>query len=154
MHPAPILPFKRTTPKSLTYFTFKEVPTTGRGMLYQSRVSAGFPSPASDYVENPLDLNALLVKNPPATFFVRIDSDVLSDAAIFKGDLAIVDRSITPTKGSIIIAVMEGEAVLRRLESHAGQLVALGGPEGSAPIKMTLNTVEVWGVVTHVIHKV
>lgn len=154
MHPSTILPFKRTTPNGFTYFTFKESPTTGHGMLYQSRVSAGFPSPASDYVENPLDLNALLVKNPPATFFVRIDSDVLSDAGIFKGDLAIVDRSLTPTKGSIIIAVVEGEAVLRRLESHADQLVALGGTERSASNKVAFHTIEVWGVVTHVIHKV
>ncbi len=154
MHPATILPFKPIAPNGFTYFTFKEVRTAGYGMLYQSRVSAGFPSPASDYVENPLDLNALLVKNPPATFFVRIDSDVLSDAGIFKGDLAIVDRSLTPTKGSIIIAVVAGEALLRRLETHEGQLAVLGGPKGSASTEVAFDTFEVWGVVTHVIHKV
>ncbi len=128
----------------------KKKTTTPQAVLYESRVAAGFPSPASDYVERPLDLNTLLIKNPPATFFVRVDTDNLSEEGIFQGDLAIVDRSIHPKSGNIVIVVMDDSALMRRfgVETRLENEAKKPGP------KTTPDGLEVWGVVTHVIHKV
>lgn len=149
MRRTPMIPFKRPNSSGLTYFAYKQTRPHCQVMLYESRVAAGFPSPASDYVERPLDLNTLLVKNPPATFFVRVDTDILSEEGIFQGDLAIVDRSIHPKSGNIVIVVLEGEAVMRRfgVETRPESTTETPGP------KTTPDGLEVWGVVTHVIHK-
>jgi len=78
-------------------------------------VVAGFPSPAEQYLEPPLDLNALLVKRPAATYFVRVEGDSMIDAGIHPGDLLVVDRSLTPVDGDIIIAAVDGEFTVKRL---------------------------------------
>ena len=78
-------------------------------------VVAGFPSPAEQYLEPPLDLNALLVKRPAATYFVRVEGDSMIDAGINPGDLLVVDRSLTPVDGDIIIASVDGEFTVKRL---------------------------------------
>ena len=78
-------------------------------------VVAGFPSPAEQYLEPPLDLNALLVKRPAATYFVRVEGDSMIDAGINPGDLLIVDRSLTPVDGDVIIASVDGEFTVKRL---------------------------------------
>lgn len=76
-------------------------------------VAAGFPSPAEQYLEPPLDLNELLVKRPAATFFVRVQGDSMIDAGIFDGDLLVVDRSFTPASGDIIIASVDGDFTVK-----------------------------------------
>lgn len=145
-----VIPFKRPSSSGFTYLAYEKKTTTPQAVLYESRVAAGFPSPASDYVERPLDLNTLLIKNPPATFFVRVDTDNLSEEGIFQGDLAIVDRSIHPKSGNIVIVVMDDSALMRRfgVETRLENEAKKPGP------KTTPDGLEVWGVVTHVIHKV
>src|ERR1700722_12166016 len=79
------------------------------------RPAAGFPSPAADYVEGKLDLNERLIARPAATFIVRVSGDSMRRAGIHNGDLAIVDRSITPRSGQIVVASLNGEFVVKRL---------------------------------------
>ena len=76
--------------------------------LYASRPAAGFPAPGDDLVEKPLDLNDLLIDNPTATFFVRVAGDSMEGAKIFDGDVLVVDRSVAPTDGSIVVAAVYG----------------------------------------------
>ena len=83
--------------------------------LYTSSVSAGFPSPADDHLEAPLDLNEHLVKHPAATFVVKVDGDSMTGAGIYNGDLLVVDRSLDSKSGSIVVAVVNGELTVKRL---------------------------------------
>jgi DNA polymerase V len=83
--------------------------------LYANKISAGFPSPADDYIEMKLDLNTHLIKHPAATFFVRVSGDSMLNAGINSGDLLIVDRSIEPVDGKIVIVALNGELTVKRL---------------------------------------
>jgi DNA polymerase V len=123
--------------------------------MFLESVSAGFPSPADDYLESRLDLNDYLVRNPSATFFVRVRGDSMLNAGIHTGDILIVDRSLQPKEGSIVIAVLDGELTVKRLSFAKKQIFLL--PENSKyePIEITdMMNFEVWGVVTSVIHPV
>ena len=121
--------------------------------LYLERVSAGFPSPAQDYVEQALDLNKLCIKRPAATFFVRVQGDSMIEAGIFPNDILVVDRSIRAQHGDIVIVSLNGEFTVKELalrprvrllpRNHLYQPVAI--PEGS--------DLEVFGVVTNVIRE-
>ena len=84
----------------------------------ESPVSAGFPSPADDYIDRTLDLNELLVTNSPATFFVRVDGDSMIDAGIHHGDILSVDRSEEVFDGSIVIAMVNGEMTVKELSLY------------------------------------
>lgn len=128
-------------------------PTTAP--LALSRVPAGFPSPADDYKDRDLDLNEHLVKHPAATYFMYASGDSMTGAGIHDGDLLVIDRAVEPRNGSIVIAAIDGEMTVKRLQ-HCGNRPYLT-PENSehAPIWIDDgSTFEVWGVVTHVIHKV
>ncbi len=120
--------------------------------LYTSRIAAGFPSPADDHLEAPLDLNEHLVKHPAATFVVKVDGDSMTGAGIYNGDLLVVDRSLEAKSGSIVVAVVNGELTVKRLviERRRARLI----PENPAykPIEVRdgLDLV-IWGVVAHVI---
>ena len=83
--------------------------------VFTARISAGFPFPAADYEEGKLDLNQHLIKNPPATFFVRVTGDSMVGAGIHHGDLLIVDRSLEPKDRSVVIAVVNGELTVKRI---------------------------------------
>lgn len=83
--------------------------------LFTSQVSAGFPSPADDYIEAELDLNRFMVRNPPDMFMIRVKGDGLSGAGILDGDVLIVDRSFAPRHGMIVVAIVNGEMCVRRL---------------------------------------
>lgn len=91
--------------------------------LYEG-VPAGFPSPADDYLQKALDLNEHLIKRPSATYFVRVQGDSMTGAGIYDGDLLIVDRSLTPGHGEIVIAALNGELTCKALDRHRRQLVA------------------------------
>lgn len=121
--------------------------------LYATRVAAGFPSPADDYVERHLDLNEYLVKRPAATFFVRVEGDSMINAGIHENDILVVDRSVKPTDGKIIIAVVNGELTVKRLSDKPGHLCLLPENPRYKPIEIT-EAVEfsIWGVVKHVLH--
>ena len=121
--------------------------------LFASPVSAGFPSPADDYIEQDIDLHDYLVKNPPATFLVRAEGDSMIDAGIFSGDILVVDRSLTPHDRSVVIAVVDGDLTVKRfLKSKKGITLA---PENDNydPIEISNEQeLTIWGVVTNVIH--
>lgn len=123
--------------------------------LFLSRVPAGFPSPAEDYVEGSLDLNEHLIQHKEATFFVRVQGESMIGAGIQHGDLLVVDRALEAVDGNIVIAVVDGELTLKRLSRRNGQVRLL--PENSRfrPIEFDDDqALEIWGVVTNVIHRV
>ena len=122
--------------------------------LFMCGISAGFPSPADDYIERLLDLNELLIKNPPATFFVKVAGDSMTGAGINDRDILIVDRSIEAVNGKIVIAVVNGELTVKRLvkSNNSCSLVAENPDYASLEISEE-NQCEIWGVVTSVIHQ-
>lgn len=122
--------------------------------LYSHTVSAGFPSPADDYIECKLDLNEHLIQHPAATFFVRASGDSMKDAGIQSGDMLIVDRSLEATHGNIVIAAINGELTVKRLSRQAGCVQLLPANKNYQPIDITEEQdIIIWGVVTHVIHE-
>ena len=122
--------------------------------LAQSRIAAGFPSPADDYMEGTLDLNLLLVKRPAATFFVRVSGDSMSGAGIESGDLLVVDRSRQPGEASVVIAVLYGELTVKSLCRRDGRLWLVAGNDAYPPIEVGEEAdFTIWGVVTAVIHE-
>ena len=116
-------------------------------------VAAGFPSPADDYMEGPLDLNEHVIKHPSATYFVRASGDSMTGAGIFSGDLLIVDRSLEPVHGKVVIAEVDGQLTVKRL-SRLNDHVSLQSENANYPaIELQEgNELVVWGVVTHVLH--
>ncbi|MBA4697132.1 MAG: translesion error-prone DNA polymerase V autoproteolytic subunit [Legionella sp.] len=120
--------------------------------LYASSVKAGFPSPADEHIERHMDLNAYCVANPFSTFFVRASGDSMINAGIMEGDLLVVDRSLEPTHGKIVIAAIDGELTVKRLYYRNG--IAELRPENEAyqplPLKGDI-TLVIWGVVLHVV---
>jgi DNA polymerase V len=117
--------------------------------LYASQPAAGFPSPGDDMVEKPLDLNDLLIDDPNATFFVRVTGDSMEGARIFAGDVLVVDRSVEPKAGLIVVAAVYGELVVKRLAKTNEGMALISEQEGYEPIQ--INESEgcfIWGVVT------
>lgn len=117
--------------------------------LYASQPAAGFPSPGDDLVERPLDLNDLMIDNPTATFFVRVSGDSMEGAKIFDGDVLVVDRSVEPKHGSIVVAAVYGELVVKRLQKERSGLALISENEEYKPI--LIDDTEgcfIWGVVT------
>jgi DNA polymerase V len=124
-------------------------------LLFLVPVSAGYPSPADDYLDGALDLNQHLIKHPTATFFVRVAGESMREAGIHSGDVLIVDRALTPSDGSVVIAVVNGELTVKRLSKRHGTLVLMPENAHYPPLPITETTAfEVWGVVTYVIHRV
>lgn len=123
--------------------------------LFGTSVRAGFPSPADDYIEDYLDLNNHLIKHPAATFIVRASGDSMKGAAIHDGDLLIVDRSIEPTHGKIVIAAVDSELTVKRLYKKAG-VTKLVPENNDYPeiIIQDCNETVIWGVVINVIKQV
>ncbi|WP_374090897.1 LexA family protein [Methylomicrobium lacus] len=123
--------------------------------LFTGKVAAGFPSPADDYVEKSLDLNELLVQKPAATFFVRAQGESMLGAGIHPNDILVVDRSIEPVSGKIVICALNGELTVKRLERDGEQwkLKAENPAYADIAIHEELEMV-IWGVVTNVVHSV
>lgn len=121
--------------------------------LFSSGVSAGFPSPADDYIDRKLDLNELVIRNPAATFFVRVAGDSMTGAGINHDDILIVDRSLAPASGKIVIAVLGGELTVKRLvQKGAGWSLVAENPN-YGPLELSeADELEVWGVATFVVH--
>lgn len=152
---------KPETRKPREYMEFNDnvyrpiMETTQALPFYSSRVAAGFPSPADDHLDTELDLNEHLIKHPAATFFVRVRGDSMLGAGIHENDILIVDRSLKPTHGKVIIAIINGELTVKRLHNSNGQirLVAENGNYPSIIINESMDF-SIWGVVTSVIHTV
>lgn len=123
--------------------------------LFTGKVAAGFPSPADDYVEKTLDLNELLIHKPAATFFARAQGESMLGAGIHPNDILVIDRSIEPVAGKIVICALNGELTVKRLERDGEQwkLKAENPTYPDILIHAELDML-VWGVVTNVIHAV
>jgi DNA polymerase V len=120
--------------------------------LFLERVSAGFPSPAEDYIEKTLDLNELCIQHPAATFFVRVQGESMIEAGIFPGDVLVVDRSLRAQHGDIIIASLESEMTVKELHLNPPPVYLLPRNPAYQPILIEEGMVlEVFGVVTNVV---
>ncbi|MCK5830238.1 MAG: translesion error-prone DNA polymerase V autoproteolytic subunit [Methylococcales bacterium] len=123
--------------------------------LFSGKVAAGFPSPADDYIEKTLDLNDLLIQRPAATFFVRAEGESMLGAGIHPNDILVVDRSIEPIVGKIVICALNGELTVKRL-NNIGDEIILGAENPAYSDIVVKKDIElvIWGVVTNVIHAV
>ena len=122
--------------------------------LFTVTVSAGFPSPAEDYVEASLDLNEYLVKKPLATFFVKVKGNSMNDANIKDGDILIVDRSKDAKSGNIILGVVNGDFTVKRYRKEKDAIYLMPENPSYKPLKINPDMdFKVWGVVTYIIHK-
>jgi DNA polymerase V len=112
------------------------------------KVSAGFPSPAADYEDKRLDINEYLIRNPVSTFFFPVEGDSMEGAEIFDGDILVVDKSVTPAHGHVVVAFVNGERLVKRLHHRAGR-VALVAENRRYPALEIQEGMElhVWGVV-------
>ncbi|OGT39896.1 MAG: DNA polymerase V [Gammaproteobacteria bacterium RIFCSPHIGHO2_12_FULL_36_30] len=121
--------------------------------LFSNKVAAGFPSPADDHIEVQLDLNTHLIKNPTSTFLVRVSGESMKDIGIFPNDILIVDRSIDPVDGKIVIAAIDGELTVKRLKKEKDAVYLMPENPAFKPIAIKeMQDLNIWGVVTNVIH--
>lgn len=123
--------------------------------LYVSKIKAGFPSPADDYIDKKLDLNEYLIKHPSATFFVRVEGESMIDAGIQSGDILVVDRAEKIANNKIVIAALNGELTVKRIQKNKDKVYLIPENSDFAPIEITPEMdFFVWGIVTWVLHKV
>ena len=122
--------------------------------VFLDKVSAGFPSPATDYMENKLDLNEYLIRNPAATFIVKASGSSMVNADIYSGDLLIVDRSVTPKSNNIVIASIFGDLTVKKLKKKEKSffLVSANDEYPNIEVKEEMECF-IWGVVTYIIHE-
>ena len=116
-----------------------------------SKTISGFGSTVEEHFEQSLDLNDLIVKHPTSTFFVKAEGDSMGDAGITDGDMLVVDRSLTPKDGNIVIAAINGELNVKKLQLKNHKATLLGNGE-SIPLSTELDT-HFWGVVTHCVKR-
>ena len=123
--------------------------------FYLHKVGAGFPYPATDYIEDDIDLNSHLITNAPATFIIRVQGKSMTNVGIYDGDLLIVDKSLNPKNFSTVIANVNEELVVKTLiKSKEANYLTSGSKNTSDRINLTDNPeIIIWGVVTYVIHK-
>ena len=114
--------------------------------------ATGFGAAADDYMDRGIDLNEQLIRNKPATFFMRVSGNSMINAGIFDGDIVIVDRSIKPKNGKIVIAVIDGEMLIRRYEQSVNKLrLVPDTPKLSAIDVSEFSDFKIWGVVIHIV---
>jgi DNA polymerase V len=128
--------------------------TSIRLPLVSASVEAGFPSPADDHLERAIDLNEELIRNPAATFLVRVKGESMRDAGIHTGDTLIVDRSVTPADRQIVVAMIDGEFTVKRFRKSNGRIFLEAANDTFAPIEVGENQeLTIWGAVTYIIHQ-
>ena len=114
--------------------------------------ATGFAAAADDYAERGIDLNEQLIRNKPATFFMRVSGSSMINAGIYDGDIVIVDRSVKPVNGKIVIAVIDGEMLIRRYEKTLNKLLLIPETPKLSPIDVSeFSDFTIWGVVAHII---
>ncbi len=129
-----------------------ENPTPASIPLYSHRIPAGFPSPADDYIDQRISLDQHLIPHRESTFFVRAVGNSMIDAGIFDGDLLVVDKSIEPVHGHIVIAVIDGELTVKRLIQQNGETILRPANARFKDIVLKEGQeLSVWGVVTSTI---
>lgn len=145
--------FEDLSSESLAVLFPSKSPTRVSIPLFIDKVAAGFPSPADDYIEKTLDLNDLLIQKPAATFFVRAEGESMLEAGIHPNDILVVDRSIKPVIGKIVICALNGELTVKRLKSiDNGIVLGAENPDYADIIVQQEIDLVIWGVVTNVIH--
>ena len=143
IHAGPVLDF--FTPD---FTTLLELPLAG------SPVSAGFPSPAEDYIEMALDLNKELIKHPEATFYARVKGHSVIDAGIEDGDLLVIDKALDQKDGDIAVCFIDGEFTLKRLAVNEDGVYLMPANAEFKPIRITEeNDFLVWGMLAYIVHK-
>ena len=136
----PPIPFKKRTSLKLP--------------LVSASVEAGFPSPADDHLERGIDLNEELIRNPAATFLVRVQGESMRDAGIHSGDTLIVDKSVTPADRQIVVAMIDGEFTVKRLRKVNGRVFLEAANTAFDPIEVGEDQeLTIWGSVTYIIHQ-
>ncbi|TCL72393.1 DNA polymerase V [Hydrogenispora ethanolica] len=125
------------------------------GLPYVGRqITAGFPSPAEDYLENILDLNEIVVKNPSATFYGRVNGNSMKDAGAADGDLLVIDKSLEYRHDALAVCWIDGEFTLKRLRTVRGQLYLIPANPDYEPIAVKEGAeFMVWGIVTYILKK-
>jgi DNA polymerase V len=124
--------------------------------FYLNKAGAGFPSPATDYIEEDIDLNIHLIKNVPATFIIRVQGKSMMDVGIYDGDLLVVDKSLKPKNFSTVVANVHDELVVKNFVKEKDEQFLTSGSK-KIEDKITINNdseIFIWGVVTYVIHSV
>lgn len=122
--------------------------------VFNCRVPAGFPSPATDELEGLFDLNRLLVRHPDATYLVRVTGESMAGAEIHAGDLLAVDKHLEADHGHIVVAVVEGECTVKRLERKGETWWLMPANPAYRPYEIReTDELHIWGVVTHVVHE-
>lgn len=122
--------------------------------LFMASVPAGIPQNLEDHVDDYIDLNEYFIRDPEETFMVTATGESMTGAHIKSGDTLIVDRAIEPTHGHIVIAVVDGNLTVKRLQKTGGDIVLKPENKAYEPIAVTKkNGLHIWGVVTHIIHK-
>lgn len=143
----------KNSKKVLTFFR-PEDQSNLKIPYFDQGVSAGFPSPALDFMETKIDLNKELSENPLATFFIKVEGHSMIDAGINDRDVLVVDRSLEPTDNKIAVCFIEGGFTVKRLKLQKDGLWLLPENSNYTPIKVTEeNSFVIWGIVTYVIKK-
>ncbi|MBR2773308.1 MAG: translesion error-prone DNA polymerase V autoproteolytic subunit [Bacteroidales bacterium] len=136
---------------------FKGEFKTKLDLLIAPQLKAGFPSPAADYLQESLDFNRDLIKHPEATFYGRVDGDSMIDAGICDGDIAVIDRSVEPMNGDVVVGYINGEFTIKFLDlTHKkdGYIELRPANKNYQPIRINeFDEFEVWGVVVWTIKK-
>ena len=142
-----------TWPSHLTPVKLSENPSAFKVPLFNHTIQAGFPSPADDYVAESLDLNEHLMPRKEACYLLRVSGESMIGASIHDGDLLVVDRSLTPANGKVVIAILDGQFTVKTLEKKRGKIRLLPANPDFEPIELKdEQELQIWGVVTRVIH--
>ncbi|HPI70349.1 MAG TPA: translesion error-prone DNA polymerase V autoproteolytic subunit [Tenuifilaceae bacterium] len=140
--------------KPILEFFIPEVDKELKLPLVDAFISAGFPSPADDYIEGKLDLNRQLIKNPSSTFFARVRGTSMTDVGINDGDILIIDKSLEAKHNSVLVCFIDGEFTVKKVQKTKGELFLIPQSKDFAPIKVSRESdFRLWGVVTYCIHK-
>ena len=140
-------------PSHITPVKLAENPRAFKVPLFNHTIRAGFPSPADDYVADTLDLNEHLMPRKEATFLVTVSGDSMIGLGIHNGDILVVDRSLIPANGKVVIAVLDGQFTVKTLEKKRGKIRLMPANPEFEPIEMKdEQELQIWGVVTNVIH--
>jgi len=148
------MPIDKKNTAKLTFFT-PDLESDTVFPLINHGVSAGFPSPALDFMEHKIDLNKHLTHNALSTFYIKVAGSSMTGAGIDDGDLLVIDRSLEPTDGRIAICLIDGEFTVKRLKLQTDCLYLMPENEAYQPIKvLEENQFIIWGIVTYVIKRV
>ena len=115
-------------------------------------ISAGFPSPADDFLDINIDLNKYLIKNPSTTFYGKVRGDSMVDAGIHDGDLLVIDKSLEPINNKIAVCFIDGEFTVKRIRIEKDEILLVAENQNYQPIRVTKeNDFVIWGIVTNVV---